>query len=130
MRPIRQKQLSVPATTYWVMWLCACQTVTCYLSVSLAFIVRKELDCVKCANSKKKKQDDQPLWVAENLHDPPLTKGSRTDNPPSLCSGPPPPPNPFLPVPNDSNILCKSILHNSVHRVTVSLKFFSPSAAL
>ena len=55
--------------------------------------------CRMCANSRKKKnkkkQDDPPQWEAENLHDPPLTKGSKTDDPPPLCSGPPPPPNTF-----------------------------------
>ena len=43
---IRQKQLSMAATTWapaWVIWLCVCQTVGWFLSVSLAFIVRKEL---------------------------------------------------------------------------------------
>ena len=32
-----------PATT-WVIWLCSCQTVGWCLSVSLAFIVQKELN--------------------------------------------------------------------------------------
>ena len=56
MRPIRQKQWSMAATTYWVMWLCACQTVSSCSSVSLASIVRKELDCVKCAPIPVKKE--------------------------------------------------------------------------
>ena len=52
--------------------------------------------CQMCANSRKKKQDDPPPWVAENLHGPPLTKGSKTDDPPPLCSSPPPPPPPNI----------------------------------
>ena len=45
--------------------------------------------CQMCANSRKKKNRMTRPWVAESLHDPSLTKGSKTDDPPPLCSGPP-----------------------------------------
>ena len=76
MRPIRQKELSTAATTYWVMWLCPCQTVGCCLSVSPAFITRRELFCVKCVPipvKKKKKQNDPSLLRVQKLMTHPLS---------------------------------------------------------
>ena len=53
--------------------------------------------CQMCVNSHNKKRMTHPLRVAKNCTTHPLTKGSKTDDPPPLCSGPlPPPPPPIL----------------------------------
>ena len=38
------------------------------------------VDCIKCVPMPVIKQDEPPSWGAENRNDPPLIKGSKTDN--------------------------------------------------
>ena len=43
-----------------------------------------------CVNSHNKNRMTHPLRVAKNCKNPPFAKGSKTDDPATLCSGPPP----------------------------------------
>ena len=63
--------------------------VTCFNYLKGVTLV---VDCVKCIPIpiKRKRQDEPPLRGSWKLNDPPLTKGSKTDDSPTLCSGPPP----------------------------------------
>ena len=45
----------------------------------------------KCAPIRLKNRMTHPPMVSWKLHDPPLTKGAKTNDPPPLCSGPPHP---------------------------------------
>ena len=71
----------------------------------LQLFERRHLCCQMCFNPHKKKQDD--LRGSWKLNDPLLTKGSKTYDPPPLCSGPPTPPPPiyFWPVPNYRSLI-------------------------
>ena len=74
-----------------VIWPCACQTVGWCLSASLPLIVWKQLLLFSIvSNVCQLTQDDPPLRCRWKLNDPSLTKGSKTDNSPPLCSRPPP----------------------------------------
>ena len=53
------------------------------------------VDCVKCVPIPIEKKKKKPGWPTSmgswKLDDPPLTKGSKADDLPPLCSSPPPP---------------------------------------
>ena len=76
---IRQKQLSMAANA-WLVFEC----VTCFNFLKgVAFVVK----CLPIPIKNTGWPTPRGSW---KLNDPPLTKGSKTDGPPPLCSGPPP----------------------------------------
>ena len=93
------------------------ERVTCfYCSKRVTFVVDC-VKCVKCVNPHNKNRMTHPYG-----HDPPLTKGSKTDDPTTLSSGPSPTPILF-----DQSL---TIIVETIKKLQYDSKMFSLSYSL